>query len=249
VLPLPFPSLGHTLVITLFLLSKISNLLSQFENDVLLILSLATSYSLPRVSLDIPPFFIVLIPLALLCLHLFSHTLVCYRLWPLRYWGILPKCLPWTYPLKASPLFWESLRVTSYLSLPWFLFTSCRLTSFALIPSLAVFFYLLSPSPCHPSVLPWYSSLFLLFKNPLSSTSIWERQLTYLALGHTLSFSTCRSCLNSILGGTYILGSYAHLPPLLHPCPLSPLNPRDIYALTFMLTLNIPFETSSFPSL
>jgi hypothetical protein len=110
-------------------------------------------------------------------------------------------------------------------------------------------FCLLSPSPCHPSVLPRYSSLFLLFKNPLSSTSIWERQLTYLALGRTLSFSTYRSCLNSILGGTYILGSYAHLPPLLHPCPLSPLNPRDIYALTFMLTLNIPFETSSFPSL
>jgi hypothetical protein len=25
-------------------------------------------------------------------------------------------------------------------------------------------FYLLSPSPCHPSILPWYSSLFCLFK-------------------------------------------------------------------------------------
>jgi hypothetical protein len=86
-------------------------------------------------------------------------------------------------------------------------------------------FYLLSPSPCHPSVLPWYSSLFLLFKNLLSSTSIWEWQFTYLALGRTLSFSICRSCLNSILCGIYILGSYAHLPPLLHPFSLLPLEP------------------------
>ena len=34
---------------------------------------------------------------------------------------------------------------------------------------------------------------------------------------------------------------YAHLPPLLHPCPLSPLNPRDTYALAHMLILNLPF--------
>jgi hypothetical protein len=121
--------------------SSLVNLPSQIENGVLLILSLAISSSLPRVSLDIPPFFIVLIPLALICLHRFSYTLVCYRLWPLRYFCLLPKCLPWTYPLKASPLFWESLRVVSYLSLPWFLFTSCRLTIFVLIPSLAVFWF------------------------------------------------------------------------------------------------------------
>ncbi len=120
---------------------------------------------------------------------------------------------------------------------------------FCLNSILCCVFYLLSPSPCHPSILPWYSSLFLLFKNPLSSTSIWEWQFTYLALGRTLSFFICRSCLNSILCGTYILGSYAHLPPLLHPCPLSPLNPRDIYALAFMLTLNLPFKASSFSSL
>jgi hypothetical protein len=63
------------------------------------------------------------------------------------------------------------------------------------------------------------------------------------------AFSTCRSCLNSILGGTYILGSYAHLPPLLHPCPLSPSDPRDIYSLAFLLTLNLSFEVSSFPSM
>jgi hypothetical protein len=63
------------------------------------------------------------------------------------------------------------------------------------------------------------------------------------------AFSTCRSCLNSILGDTYILGSYAHLPPLLHPCPLSPSDPRDIYSLAFLLTLNLSFEVSSFPSM
>jgi len=50
-------------------------------------------------------------------------------LWPLSYRCLLPKCLPWTYPLKAFPFFRPSLRVVSYLSLPWFLFTSCHLTS------------------------------------------------------------------------------------------------------------------------
>jgi hypothetical protein len=72
---------------------------------------------------------------------------------------------------------------------------------------------------------------------------------TYLALGCTSFFFICRSCLNSILCGTYILGYYAHLPPLLHPCSLSPLNPRDIYALALMLTLNPPFKATSFSSL
>jgi hypothetical protein len=67
-------------------------------------------------------------------------------------------------------------------------------------------------------------SLCLLFKNLLSSTSIWEWQFTYLALKCILFFSTCRSCLNSILCGTYILGSYAHLPPLLHSGLVSPLT-------------------------
>ena len=57
------------------------------------------------------------------------------------------------------------------------------------------------------------------------------------------------SCLNSILCGVYILGSYAHLPPLLHPWSLPPSDPRDIYYLAFLLTLNLPFEASSFPSL
>jgi hypothetical protein len=111
-------------------------------------------------------------------------------------------------------------------------------------------FYLLSPLLCHPSILPIYLSLCLLFKkNLLSSTSIWEWQFTYLALGRTLSSSICRSCLNSILCGTCILCSYAHLPPLLHPCSLSPLNPRDIYSLALMLTLNLPFKVFSFPPL
>jgi hypothetical protein len=129
------------LVITLCLLSKISNLLSQFESGVLLTAPLAISSSLPCVSLGATTFFVVLIPLALQCLHLFSHTLVCCCFWPLRYWGLLPKWSPWTYPLKASPFFQPSLRVARYLSLPWFLFTSCRLTGFVLIPSLAVFLF------------------------------------------------------------------------------------------------------------
>jgi hypothetical protein len=141
VLPWPFPSLDHTPVITLCLLSKISNLQSQFESGVLLFSPLAISSSLPRVSLDATPFFVVLIPLALMCLHLFPYALAYYRLWPLRYLCLLPKFLHWTYPLKASPLFQPSLRAVSYLSLPWFLFTPCRLTSFVLIPSFAVFLF------------------------------------------------------------------------------------------------------------
>jgi hypothetical protein len=63
------------------------------------------------------------------------------------------------------------------------------------------------------------------------------------------SFFTCTSCLNSTLCGIYILGSYTHLPPLLHPCPLLPLNPRDTYALAHILILNVPFKASSFSSL
>jgi hypothetical protein len=90
------------LVITLCLLSKISNLLSQCESGVLLTSPLAISSSLTHVSLGATPFFVVLISLAPQCLHLFSHTLVCCRLWPLRYWGLLSKCLLWTYLLKAS---------------------------------------------------------------------------------------------------------------------------------------------------
>jgi hypothetical protein len=68
------------LVITLCLLSKISNLLSQFESGVLLTSLLAISSSLPRVSMGATPFFVVLIPLALQCLHLSPYTLVCNRL-------------------------------------------------------------------------------------------------------------------------------------------------------------------------
>jgi hypothetical protein len=132
-------TLSH-LVITLCLLSKISSLLSQCESVVLLTTPLAISSSLPHVSLGATPFFVVLIPLTLLCLHLFSHTLVCHRLWPLRYLCLLPKCLPWTYPLKVSPFIWPSLRAVSYSSLPWFLFTPCCLTSSVLIPSFVVCF-------------------------------------------------------------------------------------------------------------
>jgi hypothetical protein len=64
----PFPFLAHTLLIMSYLLSKISNLLSQFVSGALLISPLAISSSLPRASLDVTPFFVVFIPLALLCL-------------------------------------------------------------------------------------------------------------------------------------------------------------------------------------
>jgi hypothetical protein len=68
------------LVITLCLLSKISNFPSQFESGVLLILPLFVASSLPCASLAMTPFLVVLVPLALQCLHLFSYTLVCCRL-------------------------------------------------------------------------------------------------------------------------------------------------------------------------
>jgi hypothetical protein len=50
------------------------------ESDVLLIMPLAKSSSLQRVSLNTTPFFIVLIPQAFQRLHLFSDTHVCYHL-------------------------------------------------------------------------------------------------------------------------------------------------------------------------
>jgi hypothetical protein len=68
------------LVITLCLLSKISNFPYQFESGVLLIPPLFVTSSLPCASLVVTPFLVVLVPLALQCLHLSSHTLVCYRL-------------------------------------------------------------------------------------------------------------------------------------------------------------------------
>jgi hypothetical protein len=82
---------------------------SQFEGSVLLIPPLAGTSSLLGVSLILTSFFVVLVPLALLCLHLFSYTLVRYRLWPLWYLCLLPKCLPRAYPLKASPFLQPSL--------------------------------------------------------------------------------------------------------------------------------------------
>jgi hypothetical protein len=67
------------LVITLCILSKIFNLPSQSESGVLLISPLFVTSSLPCASLVGTPFLVVLVPLALLCLHLFSYTLVSYR--------------------------------------------------------------------------------------------------------------------------------------------------------------------------
>jgi hypothetical protein len=74
VISFTFSSLDFTLVITLCLLSKISILLSQFERGVLLISPLAIFSSLPRASLVLASFFIVLVPLVLLHLHHFSYA-------------------------------------------------------------------------------------------------------------------------------------------------------------------------------
>jgi hypothetical protein len=60
-------------------LFEISSFLTQFESDVLPILPFAISSSLPCASLDVTTFFVVLIPLALLCLYLLSYTLVHHR--------------------------------------------------------------------------------------------------------------------------------------------------------------------------
>jgi hypothetical protein len=123
----------------------------------------------------------------------------------------LPKCLLWTYPLKASPFFQPNLG-------------SCELPISPLISFHYLSSYRFCPNsiPCcvfvcyHPHLIVHrsclHSYLFLLFKNLLSSTSIWEWQVTCLALGRTLSFSICRSCPNSIIYGTYILCPHANLP-------------------------------------
>jgi hypothetical protein len=143
----------------------------------------------------------------------------------------------------------------SFKSLP---FLSTQFESCELPISPLISFHFLSPYkfcvnsiPCcvfvcyHPHLVVHRSCLDThLYSYSLkipSPTSIWEWLFTCLALGRTLSFSICRSYLSSILYGIYILGSYANLPPLLHSCLLSPSNPCDIYALTFTLTLNLPF--------
>jgi hypothetical protein len=93
-LPLSFSSLNLTLAIMLCSLSKTSNLPPKFKRGLLLISPSTISSSLPRVGPDLTPFVIVFVPPALLCLYLLSYTLVRYRLWPLRYLCLLPKCLP-----------------------------------------------------------------------------------------------------------------------------------------------------------
>jgi hypothetical protein len=69
-----------TLMLVVCLPLKTSLLPSQFESGALLIPPLVVTSSLPCASLTLALFFVVLIPLALPCLHLFSHTLVRYRL-------------------------------------------------------------------------------------------------------------------------------------------------------------------------
>ena len=77
---------------------------------------------------------------------------------------------------------------------PLISFSSLSPYKFCFNSILCYVFYLLSPLPCHPSILPSYLSLCSLLKSLLSSTSVWEWQFTYLALGRTLYFSICRSC-------------------------------------------------------
>jgi hypothetical protein len=174
-----------TLMLVVCLPLKTSLLPSQFESGALLIPPLVITSSLPRASLTLALFFIVLIPFVFVHLHLLSLT-----------------------PLLVIA------------------FNPCNIYIFTLVLILNLPFKSYSFPPQFES----------------GSLPIWT-------LDVPSPFSIYRSCLNSILCGIYILGSYAHLPPLLHPCPLSPLNPRDTYALVHMLTLNLPFKASSFPSL
>jgi hypothetical protein len=167
------------LVITLCLLPKNLQSPIQFKGGVLLTSPLAISSSLPRVSLGATPFVVVLVPLALQRLHLFSHTLVCYCLWPLRYLCLQLKRLPWIYPFKAFPFFQPSLRAVSYLPLPWFLFPPCHLTSFVLIPSFVVFLFAITITLVIPRSLPWCLSYAYLFKYHLSHLDL--RMVFYLS--------------------------------------------------------------------
>jgi hypothetical protein len=189
----------------LSLLVEIPSFLSQFESYVLLISPLAITSSLPRVSLDLPPFFVVLIPLSLLCFRLLPYVLVYYRLWPLWYWGFLPNCLLWTYPWKVSPFFQPGLRTVSYPSPPWFLPNSCHLTSSVLIPSFVVCFI------CYHHYLFIHRSCFdtYIYSCSLKKISSLPPQfesggLPIRPLDVPSHFFICRSYLNSILYGTNI---------------------------------------------
>jgi hypothetical protein len=153
------------LVITLCLLSKISNLPSHFESGILLIppfgCNLIFATRQPGLS------FILyctrtlgstaLSPLPLHPCLLSPLTLVIYV--------SLPKCLPWTYPLKASPFFVPSLRVASYLSPPWFLFPPCRLTSFV-HPLLCLFAIIILLSSIDPALILIFNSCSLKISSP-----------------------------------------------------------------------------------
>jgi hypothetical protein len=136
----PFPHHDHTLVTTLGLLSKISNLLSQFESGVLLILPLAISPSLPHVSLDKAPSFIVLIPLLFYAFIFSLMLLFVIAFDPCDIYVFYLNPYIELMFLKASPFFQPSLKAMSCLSLPWFLFTPCRLIGFVLISSFVACF-------------------------------------------------------------------------------------------------------------
>jgi hypothetical protein len=130
----------------------------------------------------------------------------------------------------------------------WFLFTYGRLTSVVLILSFAVYWFSITITLSSIDL-----ALILIFIHTQKKISALPPQIESGSLPIWLldvpSFFTCTSCLNSTLCGIYILGSYTHLPPILHPCPLLPLNPRDTYALAHMLILNLPFKANSFSSL
>jgi hypothetical protein len=125
----------------------------------------------------------------------------------------------------------------SFKSLPFLStqFVSCELpiTPLVFVPSLSRYKFcpnsiLCCVSICYHHYLvihrPWLDTYlyscslkFPLFHLKSSNLPIWP-------LDEPSPFFICRSCLNSILYGTYILCSYAHLPPLLHSCMLSPLS-------------------------
>jgi hypothetical protein len=153
---------------------------SRFDRKCFTYFALGWNLIFARCESYLTPFLVVLILLALQCLHLFSDTLVCYYLCP-WYLSLLPKCWPWTYPLKASPFFQPSLRAASYPSCPW-LFLLMLPHKFCLSSILRCV------SVCyHPHLVVYRSCLdthiyFYSLKKFLSSTSIWERQFTHLAL-------------------------------------------------------------------
>jgi hypothetical protein len=126
----------------------------------------------------------------------------------------------------------------SFKSLPFLptQFESCELPISALISfySLSPYKFYLNSILCyvficfhhylviHQSCLDTHLYSYSLKKIPSLPPQLESGNLLIWPLD--ISFSICKSCLNSILYGTSILCSYAHLPPLLRSWPLSSLS-------------------------